>query len=304
MISLLPVAKSWFEPGNTAVFQQHEVKPLLQSLLVMAWLVEARDPYTGGHLWRVSQYCRVLAEALGLSNYEVARITLGGFLHDLGKISVPDEILKKPGRLNDEEYETIMNHPEMGARVLIGHPLARLVKSAILHHHERPDGAGYPFGLDEGNLPIDSRIVSICDAFDAMTSARPYRSTLSVKQALKNIRMNLHTQFDGNFGHIFIELGNSGRLNTILGHTDQGIPIQTCLRCGPTIVVRRNQKSGEYAYCPNCAAEAVIEKRTTGLAIHHTGRKGSKKSLQPKVDMDLIGEFIATSASVIMLPQV
>lgn len=304
MISLLPVTKSWFEPGNTAEFQRHEIKPLLQSLLVMAWLVEARDPYTGGHLWRVSQYCRLLAEALGLSNYDVARITLGGFLHDLGKIGVPDGILKKPGRLNHEEYETIMNHPEVGARVLSGHPLAALVKSAILHHHERPDGAGYPYGLDEGNLPLDSRIVSICDAFDAMTSNRPYRSTLSLEQALKCIRNNLHTQFDGNFGHIFIELGTSGRLNTILGHTDQGIPIQTCLTCGPTIVVRRNQKSGEHAYCPNCAGEAVIEKSKTGVVIHHTRRKGSVKTLQPKVDLDLIGEFVATSAAALVMPQV
>jgi hypothetical protein len=304
MISLLPLERSWFKPpGNSTEFHRHEIKPLLQSLLVMAWLVEARDPYTGGHLWRVSQYCRLLAESLGLSNYDVGRIALGGFLHDLGKISVPDAILKKPGRLNDEEYETIMNHPEIGARVLIGHPLAGLVKSAILHHHERPDGAGYPYGLDEGNLPIDSRIVTICDAFDAMTSNRPYRIGMSLEKALNTIRTNLHTQFDGNFGHIFIELGNSGRLNTIIGHTDQGIPLQNCLTCGPTMVVRRNQKSGEHVYCPNCAAEAVIEKNHNHIVIHHTGRKASIKSLQPKVDTDLIGEFVATSASALMMSQ-
>lgn len=301
MISLLPAAKSLFEPDYTSELRQREMKPLLQSLLVMAWLVEARDPYSGGHLWRVSQYCRLLAESLGLNKYEVARITLGGFLHDLGKISVPDSILKKPGRLNDDEYETIMNHPEIGARILIGHPLASLVKNAILHHHERPDGAGYPFGLDEGNLSIDSRIVSICDAFDAMTSTRPYRRSLPLDQALKGIKLNLHTQFDGNFGHIFIELAHSGRMNTILGHTDQGIPIQNCLTCGPTIVVRRSQKSGELTYCPNCAAEAIIEKNNSRISIHPTGRKGSVKSLQPKVDMDLIGEYVATSAAAMVI---
>ncbi|MET0068528.1 MAG: HD-GYP domain-containing protein [Candidatus Thiodiazotropha sp.] len=301
MITLLPSTRSRFEPFEAGVGPKQDIRPLLQSLLVMAWMVEARDPYTGGHLWRVSQYSRLLAESLGLSKYEVARITLGGFLHDLGKIGVSDLILKKPGRLNDEEYQAIQCHPETGARILVGHPLGSLVKSAILHHHERPDGAGYPFGLDEGNLPIDARIVSICDAFDAMTSARPYRRNMPLEDALQGIKLNLHTQFDGNFGHIFIDLGRSGRLNTILGHTDQGIPIQNCLRCGPTIVVTRNQKSGEYIYCPNCHAEAVLEKTKKEIALHPTGRVGSAKPIQPKADMDLIGEYVASSAAALAI---
>ncbi|MCU7931075.1 MAG: HD-GYP domain-containing protein [Candidatus Thiodiazotropha sp. (ex Codakia rugifera)] len=301
MISLLPSSKSWFETEKHIKINHHEIEPLLQSLIVMAWMVETRDPYTGGHLWRVAQYCRLLAEALGLEKSEVARIALGGFLHDLGKISVPDATLKKPGRLSDEEYESIKNHPEVGARIVVGHPLAVLVKSAILHHHERPDGAGYPYGLDDGNLSVDSRIVSICDAFDAMTSTRPYRKGMSLDQGLKGIKMNLHTQFDGNFGHIFIELGQTGRLNHILGHTDLGIPLQTCLTCGPTMVVQRNQKPGDHVYCHNCAAEAVIEKTNDKIELTATGRKGSSKELQPKVDFDLIGEFVTTSASALIV---
>ncbi|MCM8855747.1 MAG: HD-GYP domain-containing protein [Candidatus Thiodiazotropha sp.] len=301
MISLLPSSKSWFETEKNIKINHHEIEPLLQSLIVMAWMVETRDPYTGGHLWRVSQYCRLLAEDLGLEKSEVARIALGGFLHDLGKISVPDATLKKPARLSDQEYESIKNHPEVGARIVVGHPLAALVKSAILHHHERPDGAGYPYGLDDGNLSVDSRIVSICDAFDAMTSTRPYRLGMSMDQALKGIKMNLHTQFDGNFGHIFIELGQAGRLNHILGHTDLGIPLQTCLTCGPTMVVRRNQKTGDHTYCHNCAAEAVIEKSNNKIEIIATGLKGSSKALQPNVDFDLIGEFVTTSASALIV---
>jgi DNA-directed RNA polymerase subunit RPC12/RpoP len=245
----------------------------------------------------MSQYCRILAESLGLSNQQVARVTLGGFLHDLGKIGVPDSILKKPGRLDHDEYETIMNHPEIGTRILTGHPLAWLVEDAILHHHERPDGGGYPFGLDEGNLRIDSRIVSICDAFDAMTSTRPYRQRLPLEMALKNLKHNLDTQFDGNFGHLFIELASSGRLNAIIGHTDLGIPLQHCLTCGPTIVVKRSHKSGDHVYCPNCAQEAIVVKEKKAIWIHPTDRQGSVKALQPKPDMDLIGEFVATSAT-------
>src|SRR5271169_1048426 len=101
----------------------NEIENLLNSLFIMASMVEARDPYTGGHLWRVSQYSRVLAERGELPLNQVARIALGGFLHDLGKIAVPDAILKKPNRLTDEEYEIIKTHPEVGRRLLIDHPL-------------------------------------------------------------------------------------------------------------------------------------------------------------------------------------
>ncbi|MCU7920684.1 MAG: HD domain-containing protein [Candidatus Thiodiazotropha sp. (ex Epidulcina cf. delphinae)] len=297
MISLLPATKQWFVSDNPSLANTHpQVAPLLHSLLVMAWMVEARDPYTGGHLWRVSQYCRLLAASIGLEKQQVARIALGGFLHDLGKIGVPDTTLKKPVRLSDQEYETIKTHPQIGARLLVGHPLASLVQTAILHHHERPDGAGYPYGLDESDLSVDSRIVSICDAFDAMTSTRPYRRGMSRDQALQGLKMNLHTQFDGNFGHLFIELGREGRLNHILGHSDLGIPLQACPLCGPTIVIHRNQKTGDYVYCQNCGAEAVIEKDKERLRTHPTGHRGSPDALQPKVDFDIIDDFVTASA--------
>lgn len=97
---------------------------LLASLLTMAWFVEARDPYTGGHLWRVSRYARLLAEAAGFNDADAARISLGGFLHDLGKVGVPDAILCKPDRLSDAEYVVIKTHPSVGLRLLSGHPLA------------------------------------------------------------------------------------------------------------------------------------------------------------------------------------
>jgi HD-GYP domain-containing protein (c-di-GMP phosphodiesterase class II) len=108
----------------------------------MASLVEACDPYTGGHLWRVSQFSRLLAEGAGLPDSGVARISLSGFLHDVGKIGVPDAILNKPYRLTDEEYEIIKTHPEVGERLSLGHTLAALARSAVLSHHETPDGQG------------------------------------------------------------------------------------------------------------------------------------------------------------------
>src|SRR6476620_1091189 len=148
---------------------------ILPSLLVMAWMVESRDPYTGGHLWRVSRLARLLAMCAHLPEPEVARIALGGFLHDLGKIGIPDHILRKPGRLTEAEYDVMQTHPEIGSRSLALHPLAHLVREDVLSHHERYDGKGYPKGLSGAMLPQEARIVGLCDAFDAMTSSRPYR---------------------------------------------------------------------------------------------------------------------------------
>ena len=298
MISLLPISSShWFGTDHNRAVDRQNLEPLLQSLLIMAWMVEARDPYTGGHLWRVSQYCRILAQALGLDKAEVARIALGGFLHDLGKIGIPDATLKKPTRLTEGEYDVIKTHPAIGARIIAGHPLASLIQTAILHHHERPDGAGYPDGLDDEELSLDSRIVAICDAFDAMTSTRPYRRGLPLETALKNIKFNLHTQFDGNYGHLFLELGRRGELDSIVGHTDLGIPLQECLLCGPTIAVRRNQQTGDHVCCPNCGGQAVIEKSESGLTIHPTGHRGSAMALQPEVDHDVIHDLVAASSA-------
>ena len=167
------------------------VEDLLQSLFVMASMVEAKDPYTGGHLWRVSQYTRLLAEAAELPPSEVARIAVGGFLHDLGKIGIPDHIFVKPGRLTDEEFELIRTHPEVGYRLLERHPLAGLVNEAVLSHHETPAGTGYPRKLAGKDIMIEARIVGICDAFDAMTSARPYRQGMHIDKALSIIDFSI-----------------------------------------------------------------------------------------------------------------
>jgi hypothetical protein len=265
---------------------------MLQTLFIMAWFVEARDPYTGGHLWRVSQFSRLLAENAGLSDADVARIALGGFLHDLGKVGVPDAILRKPDRLTADEYTVIRTHPEVGARLLAGHPLAALALDAVLHHHETPDGNGYPRGLAGADIPDDARIVGICDAFDAMTSTRPYRQGMAVDLALGIIENNLGRQFDRNFGERFLALGRAGRLNHIVGHSDQGIPLQPCPMCGPTLVVRRNQRTGDKVYCRNCGGEVVVDRTGSHITVRPTGRMGSPSDLEPEADLDIIGELV------------
>jgi hypothetical protein len=273
---------------------------LLTTLLVMAWMVEARDPYTGGHLWRVSQFSRLLAMDAGLQGADVARITVGGFLHDLGKISIPDHILGKKDRLTDEEYAVIKTHPEVGWRMLAGHPLADLAEAAVRSHHETPDGSGYPRGLTGNAVPMDARIVGICDAFDAMTSTRPYRRGMPIEKALGIIGDNLGRQFDKTFGLRFITLGQDGKLDHIVGHSDEGIPLRECVMCGPTLVLRRDRKVGDRVYCPSCTGEYAVQVEAGRLVTVPTGGKGTPKDLEPEADAQLIAGVVRESARALL----
>lgn len=273
---------------------------LLSSLLIMAWMVEARDPYTGGHLWRVSRFARLLAAESGLPENDVARISVGGFLHDLGKVGVPDHILNKKDRLTDEEYEVIKTHPEVGWRMLAGHPLAQLAEAAVRAHHEMPDGKGYPKGLRQEDIPVDARIVGICDAFDAMTSTRPYRRGMTIDKALSIIEENLGQQFDAEYGRNFLTLGRAGRLDHIVGHSDEGIPLHECMMCGPTLVLKRDQQAGEHVYCRSCSDEYKTVLQDGALVTQPTGSMGQAKDLEPEADTALIARLVHESARALL----
>lgn len=276
------------------------LEDLLRSLLVMAWMVEARDPYTGGHLWRVSRFSRLLAGDLDLPVNDVARISLGGFLHDLGKVGVPDQILNKEDRLTDEEYEVIKTHPDVGWKMLAGHPLAWLAETAIRAHHEMPNGKGYPRGLAGMDIPLDARIVGICDAFDAMTSTRPYRRGMPIEKALAIIEENLGSQFDQEFGERFVALGQAGALHHIVGHSDEGIPLHECMMCGPTLVLRKGQQVGEHVYCRSCTGEYVTELEAGRLITKSTGKMGKPQDVEPDADYELIGGLVRESAHALL----
>ena len=273
------------------------VLDLLSSLFMIAFAVEARDPYTGGHLWRVSQYSGLIATRLGLDDALAARVSLGGFLHDLGKIGVPDEILNKPGRLTDEEYDVMKTHPERGAMLLTGHPLGRLVEDAVLRHHERPDGKGYPQGISGDRLSIEARIVGVADAFDAMTSHRPYRAAMAAAKALEIVGAGSGTQFDTDCADALVALADQGALTPIIGHTDTGIPLYECPVCGPTIVVHRDHRVGDHVYCPRCGNEAALEKTAEGLIPKGTGRKGTAQDREPHPDVPLMRALIKSASA-------
>jgi putative nucleotidyltransferase with HDIG domain len=184
----------------------------LDAVSVLAGAVEARDPYTGGHGARVSEYAVALARVMGWSDNEVQDARLGGLLHDIGKLAVDDAILRKPGFLEEVEWEQMRRHPEVGAAILTRAPF--LVRSAVYahRHHERWDGFGYPDCLAGNAIPIGGRLMSVADAFDAMTSSRPYRPAMDPEHAAQELARGAGTQFDPDMAHAFLQGLREGRI--------------------------------------------------------------------------------------------
>ena len=193
-----------------------------------------------------------------------------------------------------EEYEEIKKHSIIGATIL--HPIKELgdVAKEIRHHQECYDGSGYPDGLKGNNIPLVARIISVADAFDAMTSTRPYRKGMLVEKALDIIQEAAGKQFDAELSARLVRLGSVGQLNHLVGHTDHGIPIMSCAMCGPTIVVRRDQKPGDYVYCHQCGNQARFKFRTDeAIELEPTGAKGSADQLETEVDEALLSALVA-----------
>ena len=187
-------------------FEANTEKETLNTIYALAATIEARDTYTYGHSRKVSNYAATLAESLNLPSEKVATISTAALLHDIGKVGIPDEILNKQGNLTPEEWELIKSHPKLSATI-VGH-VSTLTPClpAILHHHERWDGTGYPSGLKKENIPLEARILAIADAFDAMTSSRSYRDPLSYQEALRRLKLGAGTQFDAELIDAFIPI--------------------------------------------------------------------------------------------------
>ncbi len=178
----------------------------LSAIYALASTVEARDPYTYGHSRKVNTYAVALAEAIGLSPEEVSRVSTAALLHDIGKIGVPDKVLNKKGKLSEEDWELIKEHPRLGANIVGNIPNLVPCLSGILYHHERWDGGGYPEGLKGEEIPIEARILSIADSFAAMTSARPYRPALRNEEVVKEIQRCSGSQFDPELVPVFMDI--------------------------------------------------------------------------------------------------
>jgi putative nucleotidyltransferase with HDIG domain len=176
--------------------------------------IDAKDPYTEGHSLRVSDYSIAIARELRLTLEMIYHVRIGGLLHDVGKIGVPDDILSKPGRLTELEYERIKDHPTIGERITSQIRMLRDEVPAIVEHHEWLNGAGYPKRLKEDEITLLGKIVSAADVFDAMTSDRPYRKGLSVEDTFKFMQNEIGTHFDDSCVKALIQAYRNGAIQT------------------------------------------------------------------------------------------
>jgi len=181
-------------------------KNFVKTVNALIAAIEAKDNYTRGHSYRVSRFAVVIAEKMGLPREQIDEIRIAGILHDIGKIGIPDAILRKSSRLTDDEFEQIKKHPTISSKILEPVGLSEVAIKAIACHHERWDGKGYPHGLEKEDLSLEAQIISVADALDAMTSTRAYRSAMSEVDAINEILRCKNSQFSPEVVEILSEL--------------------------------------------------------------------------------------------------
>lgn len=209
------------ESGIKSISQMNEIKKIneklsetnekleeayMSTIQTLRYTVEAKDTYTIGHSDRVSKYSVLIGKYLNLSDSELHDLELGGLFHDIGKIGIPDAILRKEERLTDDEYSEIKNHPTIGSHILSSATIFKNIIPMVKHHHEKYDGTGYPGKLKGEEIPYFARITTIADAFDAMTSKRSYRSSLSIDIVISELEKGKGTQFDPKLTDVFLDI--------------------------------------------------------------------------------------------------
>lgn len=199
------------------VQHEHDNDMIKESIETFTGFIDAKDPYTNGHSNRVAEYTRMIAEEMGYDGEELDRIFYIALLHDCGKIGVPDSILCKPGKLTEEEFETIKSHTTRGSEILHAFKSLDDVDEGALYHHERYDGKGYPEGKKGEDIPLIARMICVADSFDAMNSNRVYRKRLTKEAIIEEIETNKGTQFDPNIADILLKLIRSGKIDMSQG---------------------------------------------------------------------------------------
>lgn len=192
----------------------------------LAAAIDGKDRYTRGHSERVARFSIAIAERLGLPDQEIEALRISALLHDVGKIGIDDKVLKKPAKLTDEEFEIMKTHPQKGFKIMSNIPAMREFLPGMYMHHEMINGEGYPQGLKGDEIPMQARIVSVADTFDAMTTDRPYQKAMELDDALARIKMFVGTRYDGRVVDALVEACESGRINAVGARTRPRRPVE------------------------------------------------------------------------------
>jgi putative nucleotidyltransferase with HDIG domain len=188
----------------------------INTVAALTSAIDASDPFTHGHSFRVSRYALRIARAMGMSSRDLEMLEYAGLLHDIGKIAVQNDILLKVGPLTDEEWRSLKSHPNVGADIVDQLKFLKEASEVIRSHHERPDGNGYPRGLKGEEVPLAARILNVVDAFDAMTSDRPYRKALPIERVIQELEVYKGKQFDEQVATILLDLYWKGEFQLIV----------------------------------------------------------------------------------------
>jgi putative nucleotidyltransferase with HDIG domain len=201
-LAAIPLTAIYYTLRNTVSLETQTVDALFN----LADILDARDSYTHGHSLRVGQYAEKLALQMGLSGDDAHLVFLAGRLHDIGKCAIKNEVLLKPGALNKEEFEHMCIHPEVGSSMLASFSLFKECARYVRGHHERWDGKGYPDKLQGEAIPLGARVIAVADAFDAMTTTRPYRKALPLAEARRRLEEGAGSQWDARIISAFLHL--------------------------------------------------------------------------------------------------
>jgi putative nucleotidyltransferase with HDIG domain len=213
---------------RSSVIQLKDLRKTIDGVIfAVSGMLGSRDPYTARHQQRVAGLAMSIATELGLSEWRISGIYIGGLLHDIGKVAAPLDILNKPGPITDNEYEIIKDHCRRGSEILAKVEFPWPITTMILQHHERLNGSGYPFGLTGNDIITEARILGVADVVEAMSSHRPYRASLGLERAMEEIELGRDTLYDSRVVTACLKLldKNQNEFDRIMSLADMGQPV-------------------------------------------------------------------------------